>query len=283
MEHTQVVKSKTNVASTFALLAERHLMTHDELNQEFFHDVVDRSVRSGELDAELGQDSTMELMSEEEFKQIFVDAMTRPRSAKSPSRKVMFVAAVREDIFKGKPVEQEVEHGVTRKRTPSSQDATPPIVPADGIMTEMGLGQPRVTGVIDNPITPINEFHQEMLKEPERLVLGGCIPSVRWSELDSIITYLNIFRDLVTPETEERLGKPARTKEELNAEIEAECNSPTYLAIVKKLRRRLLVDGVLDLDITRRLNDAKFTVSYIPTLKQLTVEITTDYKLSWEV
>lgn len=277
------VQSNTHIASVFQLFAEKHLLTHDQIQEEFFHDVVDRSVKAGEVDAELGQDSTQPMMSEEEFNEIMRASIAKRQEIKkngcAGDRVIVpsFSVPMHQAIYPGAMTSQ----CASRKSMFVSE--VKKILPADGVATEMGLGEARVIGHVENPITPINEFHQEMLKEPERLVLGGCIPSVRWSELDSIIAYLSIFRDMVTPEAEERLGKPARTKAELNAEIEAEQNSPTYLTIVKKLRRRLLVDGVLDLDITRRLNDAKFTVSYIHTLKQLTVEITADYKLSWEV
>lgn len=252
---TQFITSQqtSRMAGLMAYMQEEHLMTPEQLSEEFFSGIVDRAVKAGELDAELGKDTSFEsmpMMSEEEFQQIVHNAVVNRRSEKS------------------KIVDAEIVW-----------EQTPPAGP----VTELSIGKPRVIGKVEVPMTPLNEFHEKMLQEPERLVLGGCIPSVKWSELDSIIKYLEIFRGVVSPDPDVRLGKPARTPAQIQADTEAEASSPTYLAIVKKLRRRILVDGQLDLDSTRRLNDAGFTVSYIPTLKQLTIAIAGDFKLSWEV
>ena len=286
----RTTQTNTRMAGLFAHIQAEHLMTPDQLNAEYFSDVVDRTVKAGELDAALGQDSSEPMMSEEEFQEIMRGAGRRtttlskasydiplpksgvvvhlrvprvPEVFASPSRKVMFT-------------------GISPRR-PEPTEEVCEYCKADQA-TEMGLSKSRVIGHVEAPIAPINEFHEQVLAPEERPVFGGCIPSVRWGEVDSIITYLKIFREIANPAEDERLGKPAFTKEQIKRRTEDELNSNCFKQMAKKLRRRLLDEqGVLDMDFARKLNDEHFYVSHSVALGKLNVEITPDHKLSWEV
>ena len=292
MSYTQSTQNQTRLASAVELFRRHHLRTAEEVSQEFFHDLVDRTVKAGELDAELGVDTsneTMPIMPEDEFQEILRGTLTARRVAKqrlaSDPRHIAYITSSKADektftvedhlrAYPGAMISQQmVDAEITWTAAPVQSHP----------MTEFSVGKVRVIDHTDVKYEPINEFHQQVLETSERPVLGGCIPSVRWGDVDSILTYLHIFKEIAAPAEDERLGKPAYTADEIERRVDGELNSKCFMQIAAKLRRRLLVDGVLDTDFARRLNAEGFHVSYVQTLGKLNVEITPDHKLSWEV
>lgn len=259
------VQTVAHLHGAMAIMQQEHLVTRERLNEEFFSDVVDRAVHAGELDAELGKDTSFDsfpLMSEDEYQQIINRTLLRGRG----------VVCI---------------HDID---VPAAVPTPTPAVACDSpsrksmFVTEMGLGKPRVVqAAVDEAPQPLNDFHEHVLAEQPRPVIGGCIPSVVWSDLDSIITYLGIFKELAARVPDTKLDKPAYTQAQIEAELDAERDSQTFKVIVTKLRKRLFADGQLDLDVTRRLNEAGYMVSYVQALGKLTVEITPNDKLAWDV
>ena len=296
----RTTQTNTHMAELFALIQQDHLMTADQLNAEYFSDVVDRTVKAGELDAALGKDTSEPMMSEEEFQEIMSGAVRRPPIVRRVIHRTPRAFTGRTIITEPKdlpsarlensgvvvhlrvpPLPEFLASTAIRKSEPREQVCDDC---KDDQTTEMGLSKPRVIGRVENPVKPINEFHEQVLVAEERPVFGGCIPSVRWGEVDSIITYLKIFREIANPAEDERLGKPAFTKAQIKRRTEDELNSNCFKQMSKKLRRRLLDEqGVLDMDFARKLNDEHFYVSHSVALGKLNVEITPDHKLSWEV
>lgn len=292
---TQVTAPTSRMAALFAIIQDEHLLYPEELNQEYYHDVVDRSIRAGEIDAELGKDSSLDsmpLMPEEEFKQLLQESLQAVRN-KHKLPKMEY--DLQRGEFRAPVVEPKVEVGhlsdgtvvetvnaldffdyMAMKSDHLQTKSTAPL-------TEMSLGQPRVLDTVDLPIQPLNEFHQHVLEATDRPVVGGCIPSVTWSEMDNIIAYLDSFKEVVSRVPDEKLDKPSWTKEMIEADIQAEYESKIFTQMSVKIKRRLLRDGQLDLETTRRLNEVGYTVSHVPTLGVLQIEITKDFKLSWPI
>lgn len=232
--------------SVFTTVQREYLVTRDQLQDEIFADSVNRSLEPEDFEVSYAGISTRSASLDELVEKGLISRV--PTLSESTQDRIM------DNLY---------------SRLPNN--------------TYMGVSKPRTIGFEPERNVVINDFALMDDDVPGRVTLGRCIPSVRWSDLDSIVEYLNIYKAVVTRKPDTKLHKPDMTMEQIEADIAAEEASPLYDAMVKKMLFRLMPDGHLDLDVARRLNDAGFPVAHVIALGKLTVMVSSEVTLNWDV
>lgn len=153
--------------AAFALVQQEHLVTRDQIQDEFYATFVDDIIDPDLLDEVLAEHAE--------------HMLHRPATL-------------------GEMVKTGI---VTKQPTPELTMLDTSIEPAEldtGIKTHMGLSVSRIVAVQPDPEVVHTEYQKAVLTKSDRVTISGCIPSVTWKVEDNIMAYLEIFSKL--PERE---------------------------------------------------------------------------------
>lgn len=268
------------VHSAWVQMQENHLVYPCMFEEQKYNALVDDMVSEEELNAALASDvcidSTPKAFSDDALKIGIQPDQPWPRESRREAPRGGFGPSFKKH-------EQGVEAiTITAFDVADAEESVMPEF--DRGSFDRCLSAVRVVGVNPEPEADITDYQHAVMEDRDRLALGGCIPLVKWSELDNVIKYLDIFHELCSRKPNvRRFGRPGFSPEEIENQIAAETNSPIYKIMMHKLKRQLVVDGEINQMVANALWQAGYRVIYSKTLQTVGVMINPDNKLSWKL